>query len=136
MIDEATARSTAVALVAFLETGTPAPGLFTDDVFCDFTMPQWRLQAQGIDEVVALRKAGHPSPGRVPRWRCDVTPTGFVVEFEERWSAGAEQWYSREMARADLVDAGAISELSVYCTGDWDRARQERHGREVMLIRP
>jgi hypothetical protein len=99
-------------------------------------MPQWRLQARGSEAVIALRKAGHPSPGTVPRWRCDVTRTGFIVEFEERWGAVDEQWYSREMARADLVGSGAISELSVYCTGDWDRARQDRHRREVVLLRP
>ena len=43
--------------------------------------------------------------------------------------------YSREMARADVVD-GAISAVSVYCTGDWDEALQARHAREVALLRP
>jgi hypothetical protein len=136
VIDEVAAGSAAVRLVAFLETGTPAPGLFSDDVFCDFTTPQWRLQARGRDGVVALRKAGHPSPGTVPRRRCDVIPSGFVLEFEERWVDGDQEWYSREMARADLDDDGAISQLSVYCTGDWDQSLQDRHRREVTLLRP
>jgi hypothetical protein len=135
-MDERAARSAALALVAFLETGTPTAGLFADDVFCDFTMPQWRLQARGIDGVVALRKAGHPTPGTVPRWRCDVTPGGFVLEFEERWGDASQEWYSREMARVDLAGDGAISALSVYCTGDWDRSLAERHRREVTLLRP
>ena len=39
------------------------------------------------------------------------------------------------MARADVVD-GAISHLSIYCTGDWDPALLERHRREVALLRP
>jgi hypothetical protein len=38
------ARALAGRFVAFLETGTPDDGLFTADVFCDFTMPHWRLQ--------------------------------------------------------------------------------------------
>ena len=134
-MDEATVHEAAERFVAFLETGTPPPGLFADDVFCDFTMPLWRLQAQGVDGVVALRREGHPSAGEVRRWRCDVTPSGFVIEFEEHWEQGGQRWYSREMARADLV-AGAISELSIYCTGDWDEARQTRHGRDVVLVRP
>jgi hypothetical protein len=121
--------------VAFLETGTPPPGLFDDDVVCDFTMPLWRLQARGVDDVVALRRQGHPAAGEVPRWRCDATSTGFVIEFEERWEQDGQRWYSREMARADLV-RGAISEMSIYCTGDWDEARQSRHAREVALVRP
>jgi hypothetical protein len=71
----------------------------------------------------------------VTPWRCDATPTGFVLEFEERWSQGSQRWYSRELARAD-VTGGAVSELSVYGTGDWDEALQERHAREVALLRP
>jgi hypothetical protein len=29
-----------------------------------------------------------------------------------------------------------IAELSVYCTGDWDRAKQAEHARAVTLVRP
>jgi hypothetical protein len=68
-------------------------------------LPRWRLQAAGIDGVVALRKAGHPGPGEVPRWRCDATENGFVLEFEERWQQDGKDWYSREIARADAPDA-------------------------------
>jgi len=38
------------------------------------------------------------------------------------------------LIRADIAD-GSISELSVYCTGDWDSARVARHANEVALIR-
>lgn len=94
------ARAVPARFIAFLETGAPADGLFTPDVFCDFTSPRWRLQAQGVDHVVALRRQGHPGPGQVPRWRCDPTPSGFVLEFEERWVHDGECWYSREHERA------------------------------------
>ncbi len=121
--------------VEFLETGEPPTGLLAPDVFCDFTSPHWRLQAQGTEEVVALRRAGHPGPGRVVRSRLDETPTGFVLEFEERWLAGGVEWYARELARADVGDDG-ITSFSVYCTGDWDEERQELHRRSVHLLRP
>jgi hypothetical protein len=121
--------------VAFLETGAYPEGLFTPDVFCDFTMPQWRLQARGRDDVVGLRRTGHPGPSRVPRERFDATATGFVLEVEERWEQGGESWYCRELFRAD-ISHGAISQLSVYCTGDWDRALVARHAGTVPLIRP
>jgi hypothetical protein len=134
MSDDAT-QALAESLIAFLETGDPPQGLFTPDVFLDFTMPTWRLQAQGIPGVVALRKQGHPGPGEVPRWRLDPTPGGFVMEFEERWEWDGHEWYSREMARADVVD-GSISRLSVYCTGDWDERQRERHAQQVQLIQP
>ena len=131
---EATARDLASRLITFMETGTVPDGLFTPDVFCDFTMPQWRLQAQGIEDVAALRKAGHPGPSRLPRSRFDMTATGFVIEVEEQWDSGGESWYCRELLRADICD-GAISQLSVYCTGDWDREQVRRHAETVQLIR-
>ena len=134
MTDE---QTTALAgkFVHFLETGDVSADLFTPDVLCDFTMPRWRLQAQGVEETVALRKQGHPGPGKVTRWRCDPTPSGFVIEFEEVWHENGEDWYSREMARAD-VHGDSIAVLSVYCTGDWDAERRAEHREAVKLLRP
>lgn len=131
---EATARDLAGQMITFMETGAPPAGLFTPDIFCDFTLPQWRLQARGIEDVTALRKAGHPGPSRVPRSRFDPTTTGFVLEIEEQWDQDGESWYCREMIRADISD-GAVSQISVYCTGDWDRERVRRHAETVQLIR-
>jgi hypothetical protein len=132
---ETPTRALAEDLVTFLLTNEPPPGLFRHDVFGDFTLPHWRVQTQGLDELLALRRAGHPSLGDVPRWRFDPIPAGFVIEFEERWCDAAGEWYSREMIRADVVD-GSIAELSVYCSGDWDEARLALHAREVILARP
>ena len=132
---EALSRELAAKFIDFLETGTAPDGLFTADAFCDFTVPQWRLQAEGAEDVVRLRKGGHPEPGRVPRSRFDATATGFVLEVEEEWEQDGESWYCRELVRADVAD-GAISQISVYCTGDWDRARVASHRETVTLLRP
>ena len=131
---QARLRELAEQVISFLETGAAPEGLFTDDVFCDFTPPQWRLQAAGIEDTVALRRAGHPAPGRVPRSRFDETRTGFVLEVEEEWEQDGESWYCRELIRADVSD-GSISQISVYCTGDWDRERVARHAATVPLLR-
>jgi hypothetical protein len=128
-------RTVADLLITFLETGTPPDGLFHPEVFLDFTMPTWRLQALGVDDAVGLRRAGHPASGRVPRSRFDSTPSGFVLEVEETWEDGGDTWYCREMFWAD-VGPGGITALSVYCTGDWDSARVTEHARRVTLIRP
>lgn len=135
MTDERTAHDLANKVITFLETGTVPEGLFAADVFLDFTMPLWRVQAQGIEDAVATRKAGHPAPGLVPRSRFDPTPTGFVLEVEELWDQDGDSWYCRELIRVDVSD-GSISELSVYCTGDWDSERVARHATEVRLVRP
>jgi hypothetical protein len=122
-------------LVHWLETTELPDGLFTEDVAADFTPPQWWLQASGIADTVALRRAGHPMPGNVVRLRYDPIPSGFVLELAEEWDDPAGHWYAREMLRADVRD-GSISALSVYCTGDWDEAQVNRHRAEVALLRP
>ena len=60
---------------------------------------------------------------------------GFVLEVEESWHDRGEDWYCRELFRADVTD-GRISSLSVYCTGDWDAARVAEHRTAVHLLRP
>jgi hypothetical protein len=123
------------ALIQFLERNEAPEGLFTEDVFVDFTMPIWRLQAVGPAANEALRKRGHPMPSTVVRARYDATPSGFVLEVEEEWDDANDHWYCRELLRAD-VRGDAISQISVYCTGDWNAAQVARHKAEVQLIRP
>ena len=43
---------------------------------------------------------------------------------EPGWSATAE------------VTGGLVTEVTVYCTGDWDQARQAEHAAAVTLLRP
>jgi hypothetical protein len=125
----------AADLIRFLETGSPPDGLFAPDVFIDLSLPHWRIQAGTAEEVLAIRAADHPYPGQVRVERIEQTDHGFTIEFEERWENGGQRWYSREMIRADVV-GHQIVELSVYCTGDWDEARQRAHTEAVQLIRP
>lgn len=121
-------------LIEYLETGTAPEGLFAPDVFLDLSLPQWRLQAATAEEALAIRAQGHPSPGQVRVERVSQTGTGFTIEFEERWHAHGQDWYCREMIRADVV-ADSIVDMSVYCTGDWDEARQREHTGSVTLVR-
>lgn len=122
-------------VIVFLETGEAPDGLLRPDVFLDISMPTWRIQADGREGLVQVRKAGHPGRGTVTRWRSDPTDKGFVFEFEERWTQDGQDWYAREMMRMDVVD-GAVAEVTVYCTGDWDEARQREHAEAETLIRP
>jgi hypothetical protein len=129
------AETVSARFIRFLETGLPPDGLFSPEVFCDFTLPRWRLQARGLGPLLELRQRGHPGSGSVPKSRCDPTPSGFVLEVEEEWRHDGTDWYAREMFRADVVEDHIVA-LSVYCTGDWDRARREQHAREVQLLQP
>ncbi|MGB6582427.1 MAG: hypothetical protein WBF34_31405 [Streptosporangiaceae bacterium] len=127
-------RELSEKMVVFLETGTAPEGLFRPDVFLDLSMPTWRIQVAGAEDLIGVRKQGHPGTSAVARWRADPTPAGFVFEFEERWDHEGQQWYAREMMRAEVAD-GQIAELVVYCTGDWDHARQAEHTATVTMIR-
>ena len=122
--------------VTFLESGGVAPdGLLAPTVFGDLTFPRWRIQTDGADELVAGRRRLHPQPGRVRLERVSATQTGYLVKLEERWEDGDEQWYCREGFIIDLDANGAISDFTVYCTGDWDQARQREHADAVTLLR-
>ena len=128
--------SVAVAnLIRFLETGSVPDGLFAPDVFADLSLPHWRIQSATAEEVLAIRAQGHPFPGTVRVERVERTEHGFTIEFEERWDNEGQRWYCREMIRADVV-GDTIVELSIYCTGDWDEAKQRDHADAVQLIRP
>lgn len=115
--------------ITFLESGVAPDNLFTPEVLLDLSVPTWRLQAKGDNNVLRVRLDDHPWPGKVVEHRADPTPTGFVLEWAERWDADGQSWYCREMMRAEVID-GRIAALTVYCTGDWDEARQQQHARE------
>ena len=122
-------------LIRFLETGTAPDGLFAPDVFSDLSLPHWRVQTTTAKDIVAVRASSHPFQGQVRVERVEQTDHGFTIEFEERWDNEGQRWYSREMIRADVVD-GSIVEVSIYCTGDWDEAKQREHAQAVRLVRP
>ena len=122
-------------LVRWLETGVRPDDLFADDLFTDFSLPQWRLQGTTAEDGFGLRESGHPAPGKVRVERLEPTDAGFLLQFEERWVAGGQHWYCREMIHA-CVDGDRITRMDVYCTGDWDEALQRRHAAEVRLARP
>jgi hypothetical protein len=121
--------------VAFLETGA-TEGLFAPDLFADITLPHWRVQVQGDDAMIATKTELHPPGGRTRVEKVLVGTHGYTLKVEERWEDAGTQWYCREAFLCDLDDQGRITELSVYCTGDWDEAAVARHVEAVTLIRP
>lgn len=128
-------RASVDRFVAFLETGA-TEGLFAPDVFADITLPHWRVQTQGAEQTIAGKTMLHPPAGRTRVEKVLAGSHGYTIKVEERWEDGGQQWYCREAFLCDLDDEGRITELSVYCTGDWDEAAVARHAESVTLIRP
>jgi hypothetical protein len=56
-------RELSEKMVVFLETGTAPEGSFRPDVFLDLSMPTWRIQAAGAEDLIGIRKDGHPGTG-------------------------------------------------------------------------
>lgn len=121
--------------VAFLERGA-TDGLFARDVFADISLPHWREQARGADEVVAMKTRMHPPAGRTRVEKVLAAPHAYTIKVEERWEDDGRQWYCREAFLCDLDDEGRITELSVYCTGDWSETVVAEHAEAVILLRP
>jgi hypothetical protein len=128
-------RASVDRFVAFLETGA-TEGLFAPDVFADITLPHWRVQVQGAEEMIAAKAGLHPPAGRTRVEKVLVSDSGYAVKVEERWEDDGGTWYCREAFLCELDDQGRITEVSVYCTGDWDEAAVARHAEAVTLLRP
>jgi hypothetical protein len=128
-------RASVERLVDFFEVGA-TDGLFADDVFADITVPHWRVQMQGAAEVIAGKNNLHPPGGRTRVEKVLAGTHGYTVKVEERWEDGGQQWYCREAFLCDLDSEGRITEISVYCTGDWDQAAVAAHAEAVTLLRP
>ncbi len=93
-------------------------------------------QAHSAEEMIAAKNQLHPPSGRTRVEKVLAGPDCYTIKVEERWADGGQQWYCREAFLCDLDDQGRITELSVYCTGDWDEARVAEHAEAVMLLRP
>jgi hypothetical protein len=111
-------------------------GLFASDVFADITLPHWRVQALGADDLVAMKTRMHPPGGHARVEKVLPGSHGYTVKVEERWDDGGQSWYCREAFLCELDEQGRIVEFSVYCTGDWDEAAVGKHAEMVTLIRP
>ena len=85
---------------------------------------------------IAVKTGLHPPAGRTRVEKVLAAAHGYTLKVEERWEDGGQQWYCREAFLCDLDDEGRITELSVYCTGDWDEATVARHAEAVTLLRP
>lgn len=128
-------RASVDRFVAFLETGA-TDGLFTPEVYADISLPHWREQAQGAEEVVAMKTRMHPPAGRTRVEKVLPAARSYAIKVEERWEDGGQRWYCREAFLCELDDQGRIAELSVYCTGDWSETVVAAHAEAVTLLRP
>jgi ketosteroid isomerase-like protein len=133
--DISTAERLSEALAEVFRTAEMGDVL-TDDVFLDGNPPLWRFQLQGIEAFEERYKSYAPNGmDEVTVVRTVPTATGFVAELTERVRDDGKEITGREIVLCTVRD-GRISELTVYCTGDWDEELRARHAAEAPMLRP
>jgi hypothetical protein len=109
--------------------------VFTEDLFLDGHPPLWRFQLEGKDAFAAWLKGYSPDGAEITVARTVPTATGFVTELLGRHEEGGELMTDRKILLCE-VRAGRISEMTIYCSGDWDANLRARHAAETTLVRP
>lgn len=133
--DISTAERLSEALAEVFRTAEMGDVL-TDDVFLDGNPPLWRFQLQGIEAFTEWYRSYAPNGmDEVTVVRTVPTAAGFVAELTERVRDDGKEITSREIVLCTVRD-GRISELTVYCTGDWDEELRARHAAEAPMLRP
>ena len=109
--------------------------VLADDLFFDGHPPLWRFQLQGRDVFAAWLQGYSPEGVETTVVRTIPTASGFVTEFAGRHDEDGEEITDRKILLAE-VRGGRITELTIYCSGDWNAELRARHAVEADLIRP
>ena len=134
VLDDALAQELSERLADVFRTAD-ASDVLADDVFLDGNPPLWRFQLQGRDSFDAWIKSFMPDGADTTVVRTIPTVTGFVTEFTGRHEDNGDEITDRKILLAE-VRGGHITELTIYCSGDWNAELRARHTAETQLIRP
>ena len=134
VLDDALAQELSERLADVFRTAD-AGIVLADEVFLDGHPPLWRFQLQGRDALDAWIKGFMPGGADTTVVRTIPTVTGFITEFTGHHQDNGEEITDRKILLAE-VRAGRITELTIYCSGDWDAELRARHAAETQLLRP
>jgi ketosteroid isomerase-like protein len=109
--------------------------VFTDDLFLDGHPPFWRFQLAGRDTFAEWLKGYSPDGSEMTVVRTVPTATGFVTEVTGEHLEDGKVMTDRKILLCEVRD-GQISELTIYCSGDWDDELRTRHAADTTLLRP
>lgn len=134
LLDDATAQELSERLADVFRTADVGD-LLTEDVFLDGHPPLWRFQLLGLDTFAEWLKGYAPNGTETTVVRAVPTATGFVTEFIGRHDEDGEEMTDRKILLCTVRD-GQVSEMTVYCSGDWDAELRARHAAEAPITRP
>ena len=106
------------ALLHAIEAADLQPDLFTDDVVLNATVPNWRFEVRGGDEVTEQLRDWFADPGRFETVRREPLPHGELVEFTLHWTENGIPHACHQAHILSLTD-GRISRDTAFCGGRW-----------------
>jgi len=109
--------------------------VFTDDLFLDGHPPFWRFQLEGRDTFAAWLQGYSPDGSQITVVRAVPTATGFVTEMVGEHLEDGAVMTDRKILLCEVRER-RISDLTIFCSGDWDSELRSRHAAETTLIRP
>lgn len=130
------AEKVAARLIRYLGTLEGAEDVLTPDVFVDLNVPLWRMQAQGTEAFESLIREETDDGQIIHDHRVVPTPTGFVLEYDGELThkESGQNLYFRNMWLCEIRN-GRISEVTVYCTGEWDEQARRTQAEEAPMLR-
>lgn len=134
ILDDATAQDLSERLADFFRT-TETGDVFSRDVFLDGHPPFWRFQLQGRDSLADWYRSYAPDGCDTSVINVIPTAIGFVTEFVGQHTENGEVVTDRKVLICQ-VSGAQITELTIYCSGDWDAELRARHAAETTLLRP
>jgi ketosteroid isomerase-like protein len=134
-MDKAVAEQLSARFGKVFETFDAGEDLFAPDAFFDLNMPVWRFQLVGAEAFAAQIRSIARGKVTLDVLRTVATESGFVHEHEEWQRTDGEAYSARRMWLCEVRD-GLITEVTGYCSGDWDDALRARHAVEAPMVRP
>ncbi|MGH9223321.1 MAG: nuclear transport factor 2 family protein [Acidimicrobiales bacterium] len=108
--------------------------VFTDDLFLDGHPPLWRFQLEGREAFASWLRGYSPDGADTAVVRVVATEDGIVTELTGRHEEDGVLMTDRKIVLCTVRD-GRISEMTIYCSGDWGPELRARHRAETTLLR-
>jgi hypothetical protein len=136
MLDQAQADSLAQALTQVLETFSGDDALFAPDAFFDINVPSWRFQLDNPRDFMQWCADAGTRGFKVTPKAVVPTAEGFLFEYEAEYTnMHGEPLFFRNVVICKVAGE-RITELTYWCTGEWDEEQLAHHRDEVTLLRP
>ena len=133
-LDDAVAQELSERLADVFRTAEVGDVL-AEDFFFDGHPPLWRFQLQGRDTFASWLAGYSPEGAETTVIHTVPTVSGFVTQFVGQHEEDGQLMTDRKILLCEVRD-GRITELTLYCSGDWDEELRSRHAAEAPIIRP